>query len=472
VTDRQSTVDLSLVSHTNQGKTTLVRTLLRREVGEVLDQAHVTDENVPYELIVTGEHKLILWDTPGFGDSARLLKRLEGHDNPLGWFQGQVLDRLADRPMWCGQQAVTNVREDADLVLYLVNGSESPDAAGYLEPELKILEWIAKPVIVVLNQTGPPLDTADARAEVERWRAWAARHLLIRDVISLDAFTRCWVQEGVLFERVVDSLAEGARATMRELVEAWHARNATVFRDALSDVATFLTSAATDRVPLVRNDMAERRNASARLREEVRRRMRELSHALIELHGLEGRSERGIETDIADLVLPQTAADDKRSAIWGGVLGGLGGGLLADVLSGGLTLGGGMIGGTLVGLLGGLGYARTQKVLKGEDEPALTWTPEFLKRLTAEALLLYLAVAHYGRGRGDYRDLEQPKHWNEAIETALSGRMEGLANAARDGDARFEALLRTVLEDVLRRLYPEAGPALARAATHAGEEEP
>ena len=38
-----STVTLSLISHTNVGKTTLARTLLRRDVGEVLDQAHVTE---------------------------------------------------------------------------------------------------------------------------------------------------------------------------------------------------------------------------------------------------------------------------------------------------------------------------------------------------------------------------------------------------------------------------------------------
>ena len=34
-------VALSLVSHTNVGKTTLARTLLRRDVGEVRDEAHV-----------------------------------------------------------------------------------------------------------------------------------------------------------------------------------------------------------------------------------------------------------------------------------------------------------------------------------------------------------------------------------------------------------------------------------------------
>ena len=36
-------IHLSLVSHTNIGKTTLARTLLMRDVGEVADRAHVTE---------------------------------------------------------------------------------------------------------------------------------------------------------------------------------------------------------------------------------------------------------------------------------------------------------------------------------------------------------------------------------------------------------------------------------------------
>ena len=39
-----ATVDLSLISHTNAGKTTLARTLLGRDVGEVRDAPHVTAE--------------------------------------------------------------------------------------------------------------------------------------------------------------------------------------------------------------------------------------------------------------------------------------------------------------------------------------------------------------------------------------------------------------------------------------------
>ena len=37
-----TTINVRLISHTNAGKTTLVRTLLQQDVGEVRDAAHVT----------------------------------------------------------------------------------------------------------------------------------------------------------------------------------------------------------------------------------------------------------------------------------------------------------------------------------------------------------------------------------------------------------------------------------------------
>ena len=41
-TAAENAIALSLVSHTNVGKTTLARTLLQRDIGEVRDEAHVT----------------------------------------------------------------------------------------------------------------------------------------------------------------------------------------------------------------------------------------------------------------------------------------------------------------------------------------------------------------------------------------------------------------------------------------------
>ncbi len=83
------TISISLISHTNVGKTTLARTLLRRDIGEVRDEAHVT-QDLERALMIespTGD-RLELWDTPGFGDSQRLAKRLA---------QCRPTDRLVSR---------------------------------------------------------------------------------------------------------------------------------------------------------------------------------------------------------------------------------------------------------------------------------------------------------------------------------------------------------------------------------------
>ncbi len=156
VRDASDIITLSLISHTNAGKTTLARTLLRRDVGEVKDAPHVTLFNESYTLLETGGFMLRLWDTPGFGDSARLMKRLKRERSPVLWFLSQTWDRITDRPLWCSQQALKNVRDDADVVLYLVNAAEPPEAAAYIAPEMEILGWVEKPVVVLLNQTGLP----------------------------------------------------------------------------------------------------------------------------------------------------------------------------------------------------------------------------------------------------------------------------------------------------------------------------
>eukprot|EP01036_Dinobryon_divergens_P057059 gene57059-76190_t len=116
-----STIALSLVSHTNVGKTTLARTLLGRDIGEVRDQAHVTLEAADHVVMQTPEgDRLVLWDTPGFGDSHRLARRLEQAGNPIGWFLSEVWDRFRDRAFWSSQRAVRHLVGDADVVLYLL----------------------------------------------------------------------------------------------------------------------------------------------------------------------------------------------------------------------------------------------------------------------------------------------------------------------------------------------------------------
>jgi len=454
-------VTISLVSHTNVGKTTLARTLLRRDVGEVLDHAHVTDVSEPHQLIEAGGHELVLWDTPGFGDSARLARRLRTEAQPLGWFLHRIWDRVTDRPLWCSQQAIRNVQEDADVVLYLVSASEHPEDAGYVPHEMAILEWLAKPVLVLVNQSGGPLaeqgDARGAQADpVGAWREALQEYTLVQDVFDLDAFGCSWLQELTLFERVGALVPDESRAAADILVAALRARSEGAFSDALDAITEHVVAAAADReqLPVRRPSRVDKERASAALAGRAAEGGRELGEQLLDLQGLEGRAATEIRERLADFEFSGPPPQDvKRNAFIGGAVGGALSGLTADVLSGGLTLGGGLIAGTLLGALGAAGISHGIELVRGDAAPELCWSDEFLDGLVRSSLLLYLTIAHFGRGRGRYRQLEQPQYWHELIERTWDRGARVGASPWQDPDpAALRAKLRPELERVVREL--------------------
>ena len=357
-----TTITLSLVSHTNVGKTTLARTLLRRDIGEVRDEAHVTEDPEDHVLVETadGSDRLVLWDTPGFGDSARLWRALKRESNPFGWFLNEVWDRFVDRPFWSSQQAIRNVRDKADAVLYLVNASEDPAGAGYVTPELEILGWMGQPVLVLLNQTGAPGGAPSTAEDVERWRAHVGRHPIVTDVSSLDAFTRCWVQEGLLLERVAAALPEDKRAAAGRLLEVWTARNVEVYDRSIAATAKYLATTAADSEPMKEEglvNVGRREMATKHLATRLDAATREWLTGLIADHGLEGEAAAKVRTRLEDFSLPEESVEPWKAGALGGAVSGALAGLAADIAAGGLTFGGGFVTGAILGGLGSAGVA-------------------------------------------------------------------------------------------------------------------
>ena len=484
-----TTVRLSLVSHTNVGKTTLARTLLGRDIGEVRDEAHVTQEVERHTMIESPEGaRLELWDTPGFGDSVRLARRIAQAGNPLGWFLSEVWDRFRDRAFWASQKVVRHVLEQADVVLYLVNASEAPEDAGYLDAELRVLELAGKPAIVLLNQLGPPQEPELEAAEVERWRQRTQASPCVREVLALDAFARCWAQEGTLLEAVSSVIAnDEQRAAMERLRDAWWVRGQATWQVAMAVLAERLARAAQDRQVVASSGfmarlkevgaaLGLRREGSRTPREQAMRALAERLDAdirasterLIRLHGLSGEAAGQVLMRLAEHFSVQQPVSEGKAAVWGGVLSGALAGLKADVLSGGLTMGGGLLAGGVLGALGAAGLARGYNMLRGVDEPTLAWADAVLDELARSALLGYLAVAHYGRGRGDWQAWEHPEFWQDSVNDVVEQRLELLHDlwderqslAAGELAARLEAWFSDACDVLLARLYPEHRPLL------------
>ncbi len=475
VRDASDIITLSLVSHTNAGKTTLARTLLRQDVGEVRDAAHVTLVNESFTLIETGGFMMRLWDTPGFGDSARLMKRLKRERNPVVWFLSQTWDRITDRPLWCSQQALKNVRDDADVVLYLVNAAEPPEAAGYIGPEMEILFWVGKPVVVLLNQTGPAGGSLFDATELDAWRGHLKQFEIVRAVLTLDAFARCWVQEDTLMESLAP-LMEGSKIpTFQQVKRAWTQRNIGVFRDSVRLVSEQLTAALVDGVDVRAETLLERvgwqreelnreyNDARQKLAEGLADRVEQATNKLIEAHGLKGAAGSALSQVAREHFHQPQGISESIWGVVGSFAGGAMGGLIADLKLGGMTFGGGALLGGIASGIGAYALIRSYNLVRGSDQ-RLRWSREHFREQVRLALLTYLAVCHFGRGRGEWEASEQPEHWRDTVDAVLEEFADEVDKLWKNGvqkETSPSALYREThhlvgdcMTALLERLYP------------------
>ncbi|MFP5392265.1 MAG: DUF3482 domain-containing protein [Gammaproteobacteria bacterium] len=479
------TIQFALISHTNNGKTTLARTLVGMDVGEVRDAAHVTVFAESHLLLQTGEgDTLQLWDTPGFGDSVRLLRRLAMSGNPIGWFLREVIDRYRDRPFWLSQQALRAARDNADVVLYLVNSTEHPRDAGYLPAEMKILEWLGKPVVVLLNQLGPPRPAADEDAEQARWKQHLDQFGIVREVLALDAFARCWVHERVFYDAVGRVLAPDKLEGYGRLFAVWEAHNRARFHASMQVIADQLAQASADSQDveaatgrsLLKSAMKAvglskggehpaQEKAMGALLERLNLRITEATSKLLTLHRLDPSEATRINARVREHFKVRAPVDKAQAGLIGAIVSGAATGLSADLMAGGLTFGAGALLGGVVGALTMAGAAWGFNTTTDRNAPTMQFADDFLRTLLVGSVLRYLAVAHFGRGHGNFVEGEAPAFWQSEVERVVAlhdAELATLWSALRDGARqpaaaeRVRVLVTQLVRGTLETLYPNA----------------
>ncbi len=475
------TIVLSLISHTNAGKTTLLRTLLRQDVGEVADRAHVTVESKSHVMLETEDETAILelWDTPGFGANlAKLAGRLRKEKNPVGWILHQLWDRHRDASLFYSQEALRNVRDLADVVLYVIDMSQKPEQVGYVDAEMEVLTLLGKPVIAVLNQTGSP--APDAALERERAiRDLLSRHPVVPHVLTLDAFTRCWVQEHRLLDLVDELVSEPKKKAARRLEEAWTRAQLKIFDQSADLLARLFAESVTDSEAFLHTsfvgrfkqmlDREARHDEFDRLQTAMYERLRVRTEAavnqLIALHGIDGSTAR----EFAAAAREQFSAtggkvDEVLASLGGGALSGLVGGVVLDLASHGISFGSGAAIGAILGGATSYALAKGYNLTQG-DSQTVRWTESHFRDQVRFSLLLYLAVAHFGRGRGRWRDSpHDPEHWAEVAERVVESHRAKIGDFWKRGKSEDPDSLRkrrrpwveSLLSELLIELYPEA----------------
>ena len=154
-TTSNALLNVAVVGHTNTGKTSLIRTMLRSSEFGVIEDAAGTTRHVEQATIFADDDPILhLYDTPGLEDSRVLfvkIKKLQDKSKLL--LPVQILEQFAtgiavDDPLEQEAKVIRQILR-SDILLYIIDVRE-PFLEKY-RLELEIMTLSAKPIIPVFN---------------------------------------------------------------------------------------------------------------------------------------------------------------------------------------------------------------------------------------------------------------------------------------------------------------------------------
>lgn len=204
---------LGVVGHTNTGKTSLIRTLLRNSgFGEVLDSAGTTRHVEAAQILVGREPLIELRDTPGLEDSVALAEQLQALDQPALGSRINLqnfVDAADQHPDFEQEIKVLKQALQCDALLYVIDSRES--VFSKYKEEIQVLKRAARPILPVLN-----FINSDP-AQLEKWRE-ALAELGLHAQVSFDTVAFDFEAERRLYEKL-QTLLESHYQTLQRLID-------------------------------------------------------------------------------------------------------------------------------------------------------------------------------------------------------------------------------------------------------------
>ncbi len=208
-------LEIAVVGHTNTGKTSLIRTLLRStSFGKVEDAAGSTRHVERATIFAGSEAVLNLHDTPGIEDVYALQDELQiiasrnKRLTPNEQLEKFVLVTSLNDPLEQEAKVIRQILR-SDVLLYVIDVRE-PVLEKYLI-EIEILGKAIKPIIPIFNFT------AAHRAELDLWRKKLAAFNIYAS-LELDTVAFAFEAEKRLYQKI-QSLLEIHYTRLQRLID-------------------------------------------------------------------------------------------------------------------------------------------------------------------------------------------------------------------------------------------------------------
>lgn len=402
---------LAVVGHTNTGKTSILRTLLRDVYFGEVKNAAATTRHVERAQITdsqSGEVLVSLYDTPGLEDASGLMDWLEDHTasrrdgiERLQQFLASDIAQGSDNRSSHNASGDYDYSQEAkvirqllasDMAVYVVDAREP--VLGKYKDELTVLSWAAIPVMAVFNFTD------SQNANIDEWQTMLARrnlHISTRfDSVAFefDDEMRLWQNLATMLthSEMLEQLIQRRTADWAQLSDEAHI----IIADFLLNVAAFVReiSDVDDPMPVLQQ-----------MQEAVRQSERAMQYDLLNLYKFYDNAVaatplelQAYQQDPFDPELLKSYGIRTTSGAAAGALLGLG----IDAAALGTTLG---LGAALGGLAGGLLSNTSSIADKITGVKRLYIDPATLTLLAMRSIDLLKALRHRGHAATDATQL-------------------------------------------------------------------
>lgn len=266
------TLSLAVVGHTNTGKTSLMRTLLRNSLFGEVKNAAATTRHVEEAIINDGMDALVkLYDTPGLEDAGGVLDWLESETSSK--YDGierltQFLASDAAQQAFAQEAKVLRQLLASDMALYVVDARE-PVLPKYKD-ELTVLSWCAKPIMPVFNFV--------KNQDISDWKTMLARRSL-HVVTSFDTIAFDFEGEIRLWDNLATMLPE--REVLDRLIRLRRQDWQKLDQQAKNHIAHFLINVAAYKQQLDENETFRLPEIQEKMQSHVRECERKLQQQLL-----------------------------------------------------------------------------------------------------------------------------------------------------------------------------------------------
>ena len=357
---------VAVVGHTNTGKTSLLRTLMRDvNFGEVSDRPATTRHVEGVTLMVHGQPLMELYDTPGLEDSIALLDHLEAMRGDRRADGVELIDRFLAAPESSESsgrfsQEAKALRQvlNSDVALYVIDARDR--VLGKHRDELSILALCAKPVVPVLNFTASP------EAQTALWREHLSR-VNMHAVAEFDTVVLDEHSERRLLEKM-GTLLDSRRATFDALIEERIQHRSQMIKASADLIADLVIDVASYVISVPAQERMQVNAAIEDLKQRVRGREQLCVDRLLELFRFRKEDFAAADLPIDEgkwgmdlfnpAALKQFGVRTGSAAVAGGMVG-----LTIDAMVGGVSLGAGFAIGSAIGAVLGAGQAHARRLI-------------------------------------------------------------------------------------------------------------